>query len=80
MFKMKFISMKAYRSIWVGARETIFKVAFDRAAHVSQLCSDLMMTTCDEFHFKKIIRVGTSYDAISQLSEFGAFGVGTYDI
>ena len=77
---MKFISMKAYRSIWVGAREAVFKVAFDRAAHMSQLRSDLVVASSDEFHLKKIIRVGTSDDAISKLSEFSSFGVGADDI
>lgn len=49
-----FVGMEAYRGIGVGTGITVFQVAFDGASNMSQLASNLMMTTCKQIYFKKI--------------------------
>ena len=49
----------------------ILQVALDRTAHLCQLATNLMMTSCLQIHFQQIIIVGTSNDPIIEFCPFG---------
>ncbi len=53
-------------SVGIAARGTIFQVALDRASHLSQLTSDLMMTASHKVHFQKCIMICMTYHLILQ--------------
>ena len=58
--------MKAYSSVRIGARSTIFKVTFDRTSEIGQLAAYLMVAACQELQLDKMVTVRPSYLPVIQ--------------
>ena len=62
--------MEGNASVRVGARRSVFKVALDRASEVRELAADLVVTTCQEFHFHQMIPVSPADLSVVQFRKF----------
>ena len=65
------MSLEADAAIRIASLRSILQVALDRTAHLCQLATYLMMTSCLQIHFQQIIIVGTSNDPIIEFCPFG---------
>ena len=69
--------MQADASVRIGAWSSVFQVALDRASDIGKLAANLVVPSCQQFDFYKVISLRAVNQIISQAREPGILAGGT---
>ena len=80
MHQHRFPGVQAYAAVGIGAGSAVFQVAFDWAAHVSQLAGYLVMAACEKFYLQQVVVVGIGDVAVAQTGQFASWHAFAADV